>query len=68
MLSRFVNEEDRLRVALDSGFGVKLLYENPSKAVKKKSHELIICVVPRRDYLDFYKLSDLYEKYLETFI
>ena len=56
---------DRLLTALDSGFGIRLLYENPGAVYK--AGELTACIVPRKDYFYFYGLGwEIYAKYLSS--
>jgi len=58
-------DPDKLLMALDSGFGIRLLYENPG-AVYKTS-ELTVCIVPRKDYFYVYDLGEeIYAKYLSS--
>jgi len=58
-------DPDKLLVALDSGFGIRLLYENP-RAIYKTG-ELTACIVPRKDCFYFYGLKgETYAKYLRS--
>jgi len=61
ILSRFVHPR-RLLVTLDSGFGIRILVENPGNVVRRRS--LVVCIVPRSDYFYFYNLGQLYPRYL----
>lgn len=63
ILSRFV-EEGRLYTALDSGFGVRFLFNKPIGSVDKS--KVIVGIVPRRDYFEFYGLHELYQEYLRV--
>jgi len=64
MLTRFV-DKNRVFMALDSGFGVKLVYKDPAKAYKK-TREYVIGIVPRRDYFASYRLKEVYVEYLKA--
>jgi polysaccharide pyruvyl transferase WcaK-like protein len=61
-------DEDRVAMALDSGFGMRLI--NPdiiaSKGSEKKA--LRIVIVPRKDYFYQYNRSNLYKYYLDAII
>jgi polysaccharide pyruvyl transferase WcaK-like protein len=61
ILTKFV-DPSRLLVALDSGFGIRILAENLGNVVRRRS--LVVCIVPRRDYFYFYNLGQLYPRYL----
>ena len=61
ILTEFV-DPSRLLVALDSGFGIKILTENPGNIVRRRN--LVVCIVPRKDYFYFYSLAQLYPRYL----
>jgi len=55
----------KLLMALDSGFGIRLLYENPGAIYK--TGELTVCIAPRKDYFYFYDLEGkIYAKYLSS--
>jgi len=55
----------KLLMALDSGFGIRLLYENPEAVYK--TDKLTICITPRKDYFYFYHLrGETYVKYLSS--
>jgi polysaccharide pyruvyl transferase WcaK-like protein len=61
ILTKFV-DPSRLFVTLDSGFGIRILAENPGNFVRRRS--LVVCIVPRSDYFYFYNLGQLYPRYL----
>jgi len=61
ILTKFV-DPSRLVVTLDSGFGIRILAENPGNFVRRRS--LVVCIVPRNDYFYFYNLGRLYPRYL----
>jgi len=63
ILTKFV-DPSRLLVTLDSGFGIRILAENPGNFVRRRS--LVVCIVPRNDYFYFYNLGQLYPRYLLT--
>jgi len=60
-------DERKVAMALDSGFGAKLIYPGvkSSKTLKKK---LKILIFPRKDYFYIYKREDLYKLYLNSFV
>jgi polysaccharide pyruvyl transferase WcaK-like protein len=63
ILTKFV-DPSRLFVTLDSGFGIRILAENPGNFVRRRS--LVVCIVPRSDYFYYYNLGQLYPRYLLT--
>jgi len=58
--------EQKIGVALDSGFGLRLIHNSPatSKTLKREKRRIII--VPRKDYFYIYDRKDLYPLYLNT--
>jgi len=61
ILTEFV-DPSRLLVALDLGFGIRILTENPGNIVRRWN--LVVCIVPRKDYFYLYSLAQLYPRYL----
>ena len=61
-------DEDRVAMALDSGFGMRLI--NPdiiaAKGLEKKAIKIVI--VPRKDYFYQYNKSNLYKHYLNSVV
>jgi len=65
ILSNIIRDERKLEIALDSGFGVRLLYPDVSKLLQIQSkHKFVIGLVPRKDYFYLYGLDHVYMKYL----
>lgn len=58
-------DERKIAMALDSGFGAKLIYPSirSSETLKKK---LKILFIPRKDYFYVYNREDLYKLYLSS--
>jgi polysaccharide pyruvyl transferase WcaK-like protein len=63
ILTEFV-DLGRLLMALDSGFGIRILNENPGNITRGRN--LVVCIVPRKDYFYLYNLAQVYPKYLLT--
>lgn len=63
ILTKFV-EPERLLMALDSGFGIKIINKNPDKIPRRQN--LTVCIVLRKDYFYFYGLNHVYPRYLLT--
>lgn len=62
-----INEE-KIDMALDSGFGLRLFYSNilTSKALRKEVPRIII--IPRKDFFYVYNKENLYKLYLNALV
>jgi len=60
-------DEGKVAMALDSGFGTKLIYPR-IKSSKTLNRKLKILILPRKDYFYEYKREDLYKLYLNSFV
>ncbi|MHA1827550.1 MAG: polysaccharide pyruvyl transferase family protein, partial [Candidatus Heimdallarchaeaceae archaeon] len=58
--------EQKIGMALDSGFGLRLIHNSlvTSKTLKREKRRIVI--VPRKDYFYIYDRKDLYPLYLNT--
>jgi len=59
-------EEQRIRIAPDSGLGIRLLYGPPRNNRRKGPTR--IAIIPRKDYFVFYHKPDLYSSYVDVLV
>lgn len=66
-IDRLDVDEERVAMALDSGFGIKLVHPDivPSKALVKA---LRVVIIPRKDYFFVYNRGGLYRSYLDALV
>jgi hypothetical protein len=62
-----VNEE-KLGIALDSGFGLKLLQPKPCGTRDLHIDRLKVVIIPRKDYFFSFKRQGLYRYYLKSLV
>lgn len=58
--------EQKIGMALDSGFGLKLIHNSLATSKTLKREKWRIVIVPRKDYFYIYDRKDLYPLYLNT--
>ena len=60
-------DEEKTDIALDTGFGVKLIFPEIKAEALQQRKTLRILIIPRKDYFYyFYKKEDAYKLYLES--
>jgi ADP-heptose:LPS heptosyltransferase len=59
-------KDEKIKMAIDSGFGIKLLYDPKPNVITRRNRPKIV-IVPRKEYYIFYNKHDLYRRYVRSF-